>query len=379
MRTYQIFKRPVVWTQGLKRGDISFDNTHIVSRTKKSLALEKTLAETKDAISGVIYKQMDNYDLSALVKGLVRNKTGIYPTNGKLKMHEMFITFENEILGQVSKSGKNKRVLKGFNIAEFPGHFISAILDLEKVKDFIYDWVAQSYLTREDEESSILKPDTKLFTEYRDRWLMNLDEGINGDLMDLNILKYYKDYFADEERKVHLATADGGMSVVGNYNEQERVHFGLIAGEIYAAMCSLRPNGVFILKIFSTFENTTWGMIHTLRYMFKRVLMHKPYTSRDRNDEKYVVCIGFRGINEDAMRILLDIVNGVKAGAYPLVGKTKSSQSAIDTMLTKSHEYNALFVKKEILRLNYLERIINAKRKNGSDRKRAEIYMRKYY
>lgn len=226
----------------------------------------------------------NRFDVSTIVKFML-GKKGLWPTNGEMKMHEILMTHKN-----LTKT----RFLKTFSLAEFPGHFVSALINFSEKNKIKLKWVAQSLLP-EDEASEVLQPDKILYEKFKENWLVG--KNIDGDLTNPKVIKYYEKEF--EKSKVDLVTADGGIPVSGkDYDRQEELHYNLIAGEILGALISLKKGGSFVLKIFSISTKTTESLIYLLRMSFDEVKITKPYTSRDRNDEKYIIAYGFIGKNK---------------------------------------------------------------------------------
>lgn len=89
-----------------------------------------------------------------------------------------------------------------------------------------------------------------------------------------------------------LITADGSYDWDDdNYQEQEG--YQLILGEIIAALRVQNKDGNFVLKVFETFTIPSIKMIYLLSSFYKETYVYKPFTSRQSNSEKYIVCKGF--------------------------------------------------------------------------------------
>jgi 23S rRNA U2552 (ribose-2'-O)-methylase RlmE/FtsJ len=116
-----------------------------------------------------------------------------------------------------------------------------------------------------------------------------------------------------------LVTADGGF-VWTNENYQEQEAYRLILGEIVTALRTQKKGGAFVLKIFETFTNTTVKLLMLLTAFYDSVVVHKPFTSRPSNSERYVVCMGFRGAAAKDIELLeqgLEKINDEEVhGAY---------------------------------------------------------------
>lgn len=115
----------------------------------------------------------------------------------------------------------------------------------------------------------------------------------NGDITNFkNILRFSKDI-----GKVSLVTGDGGFDVSDDYDSQETCSYPLIFSEVYMGLLLLEEGGVFICKIFDTFQKDTLSLLAILHQCFQQIIFHKPCMSRSSNSEKYVVCLKYRGPN----------------------------------------------------------------------------------
>jgi len=178
--------------------------------------------------------------------------------------------------------------IKSFHFAEGPGGFIEAI-------DYIRCNDADTYngMTLVD-ETNINIPGwkkSKFVLSKLDN--VHLENGIrnNGNLFDLdNLWDIYERY----KGTINLVTADGGFDFSIDFNKQEILSTKLIFCEICFAVAVQKKGGTFILKIFDIFLQATIDILYILSYLYEKVYICKPHTSRSANSEKYVVCKGFK-------------------------------------------------------------------------------------
>ena len=97
--------------------------------------------------------------------------------------------------------------------------------------------------------------------------------------------------------KVDLITADGGIDndAAPQLTEQNSSH--LLAAEILLAFDLQNEGGTFIVKVFGLRYHITLQLIAILSHVYEEVSIINPFTSRSVNDERYVVCKGFRSKN----------------------------------------------------------------------------------
>lgn len=90
-----------------------------------------------------------------------------------------------------------------------------------------------------------------------------------------------------------IITADGGFDFSVDFNNQESNMTRLLFAQICFAIAMQKTNGVFVLKIFDCFNESTVDMLYILSAFYKKVYITKPKTSRYANSEKYIVCKDF--------------------------------------------------------------------------------------
>lgn len=96
--------------------------------------------------------------------------------------------------------------------------------------------------------------------------------------------------------KVDIVCADGGMDIRGmkiNENLQSLISFHLIFCEFMYAISCLNNGGVFVCKLFDTFDDLTAQALMAISLYFDEILITKPRESREVNSERYLVCKGF--------------------------------------------------------------------------------------
>lgn len=100
-------------------------------------------------------------------------------------------------------------------------------------------------------------------------------------------------------KRMDFISADGRNDISSDKLKDEEMYvYKLIFTEIiYALTCQAR-GGTFVLKIFDMFTDLTVNFINYLVYSYETVYVTKPHTSRGANSEKYLVCINFKGIDE---------------------------------------------------------------------------------
>lgn len=119
-----------------------------------------------------------------------------------------------------------------------------------------------------------------------------------GDINNVENVEYIRDLLPNKE--CFLVTSDGGFDEGNEFNNKEQLHYYLILNEIYASIVLQKTGGNFILKVFDIFTNTSINLLYLLNCVYDTVYIYKPNTSRPTNSEKYVICKGFKELNDKA-------------------------------------------------------------------------------
>ena len=96
--------------------------------------------------------------------------------------------------------------------------------------------------------------------------------------------------------KADLITADGAYTHDKVYNYEEIVNYKIFFGEIAAAILNQKLGGTFVIKIFDILTNVTRQMLLLLNHYWSEIFITKPDFSRPASSEKYVICLGFKGV-----------------------------------------------------------------------------------
>ena len=245
-------------------------------------------------------------NLSACVKYRINKIKNKSITNGYMKMSEMCRRQHEELFGR-------KKTIKGLFLAEYPGYFSKAVVDYlgslsPKVR---FSYLIQSL------DPNIHEPALKASEELQaifDKFSINID-GNDGDLTNTKNLRQYIDLFTDINNKVNLVISDGGVPIGEEFGNQEEIHYSLFLGEIVVAINALKRDGSFMIKMYHLSTLTSYSMLLILHSLFREVNLHKPKTSRSRNDEKYIICSGFKSSQLSTITdIILEFIDKLAKG-----------------------------------------------------------------
>jgi len=72
-------------------------------------------------------------------------------------------------------------------------------------------------------------------------------------------------------------------------------NYRLLVNEIYGGIRLVKEDGVFVIKIFTIYTDAMVNLIYLVTSCFDKIYIIKPVTSSNVLDERYLVCVGFRG------------------------------------------------------------------------------------
>lgn len=210
------------------------------------------------------------------------------------KMIEML-----DILQFFDRLPKGTQRLRSAHVAEGPGGFIEAFLDRASARRIHV--VKSSAMTLKPTNNHI--PGwrrTYSFLQKHPEVKIHYGSDNTGDLYKIENQKSFIQ-FSD---KVLLFTGDGGFDFSVDYEHQEKSVFPLLVASALIGIQVLQVDGVFVLKLFDLFSESTQLLIRTITVCFKEWTLYKPATSRPCNSERYLVCRGFRRIVGPSLKVL---------------------------------------------------------------------------
>ena len=150
------------------------------------------------------------------------------------------------------------------------------------------------------------KKSRRIFKECNN-YTISYGKDDTGDIYNVENIKYFAKLFS--EKKADLVTGDGGFDFSDDYSNQEVLAFRLIFCEIVAGLSILKIGGNMVIKLFDLFHYASIDIVYTLSYYFDKLHIVKPFTSRSAKSEKYIVCKSFRGISNDELNSLYNIID----------------------------------------------------------------------
>jgi 23S rRNA U2552 (ribose-2'-O)-methylase RlmE/FtsJ len=193
--------------------------------------------------------------------------------------------------------------IKTAHIAEGPGGFIESFLN--KRKPIIDDINAITLKSDKKEVPGWRKG--KYFIDRNPNITINYGADNTGNIYNIKNILHFTNYVG--KNSCQFVTADGGFDYSIDFNKQEQLSYRLIFCEVVIAMSVQKEGGIFILKIFDSCTNFTVKIMWLLSCIYEKLIITKPFTSRQANSEKYLVALNFRGIDTNYLFKLYNLVN----------------------------------------------------------------------
>ncbi len=337
MSYYRINKQHLTITTNnikLKIDRNEHNNEPFLSQTiAKSLTIVKNKINTYPARWDTFKKISNPYEY--IHSNIPKYKT---PISEYTPVSRAFFKFV-EIYYQNSLNDFLPQSIKSFHLAEGPGGFIEAINFVRRNRSDTYHGI-----TLIDHDLNIPNWNKlKTIIGTQDNIIIENGADEKGDLFNPDNYTYLCAIYSGT---VDLITADGGFDFSINFNDQENQALRLIFTELMYAFMLQKNGGVFILKMFDTFQKSSVDILYLLSNFYEKITVVKPNTSRYANSEKYIVCKNFNYENKD-----IDLINKKLYNILYVMNNIDFNNNYISSIL--DIKYN-LFFKNQIEELNII-------------------------
>lgn len=258
--------------------------------------------------------------------------------------------------------------LKTFHLAEGPGGFIEALVDMRSASastSATMNARSDEYIgmTILDDVSDPNIPAWKKSQRFlNDNPNVRVELGVDGtgDILSLANFRYCcKTY----RSSMDMITGDGGFDFSIDFNSQENHITKLLFGQVVYALSMQKRGGSFILKVFDCFMQHTLDILAILSSFYEKVYITKPQTSRYANSEKYIVCKGFLFPMTVEFENQLDTAfSHMLSSEQPYIKRFLNVPLSL-TFLSRMEEYNAIFGQQQIENIYYTLSLIDNKNK----------------
>lgn len=262
----------------------------------------------------------------------------------------------------------NKSAIRTFHLAEGPGGFIEAMVNLRKNRNDLYVGMTildDSSVDHSHNDTNI--PGWKKSDHFiRSNPNVRIETGADGtgNILSLENLIHCRELYGSS---MDFITADGGFDFSADFNQQETNIASLLFAQMCYAICLQKQGGHFVLKLFDTFMEHTLDILYILSSVYKKVYITKPQTSRYANSEKYLVCKNFIFPND------VHMFPYIKAAFQKMIDKSYQKLHIsrflgnlnISTFfLYRIEEYNAIFGQQQIENIYQTIILIETKNKH---------------
>ena len=176
--------------------------------------------------------------------------------------------------------------INSFHLAEGPGGFIEALVELRKNKNDKYYGITL-------QQNTIGVPGWNKATNFMNKHKnVYIENGLDntGNLYHFENLQYCFEKYGNT---MDFITGDGGFDFSVDFNEQENDATRLLFSQMCFAISLQKKGGTFILKFFDMLNTATIDLVYLLNLFYDQCYISKPCTSRSGNSERYLICKNF--------------------------------------------------------------------------------------
>ena len=216
------------------------------------------------------------------------------------------------VLEYFERLPKNCSKLRTAHVAEGPGGFIQAFLDLaERNKKHVGQCTAMTLKPTDSHVPGWRR--AAAYLHHHREIKLHYGEDNTGDVYQIA----NQDSFVTTAGPVSLFTADGGFDFSLDYSIQEQRVFHLLLCSATIGLRVLASDGCMILKFFDMFSESTQALLILLGRCFREWQLYKPSLSRPCNSERYFLGRGFKGCTPALRKLLLHLQRESLYGRYP--------------------------------------------------------------
>lgn len=237
-----------------------------------------------------IYYNFARYEIRDYIE---QHMNGEMVTNAWVKMYELLsVAVNNTFLTE-------NPVIKTFHMCELPGAFIAATNHFIKTNSTAkFEWTAQSLFDKSNVK--MIDDQYGLYQNNKDNYDFGSTQ--NGDLINKKNVVYYIDKYKDVN--FGIITSDCGECKEENIQMKEDQMWSL---QWHQFIIGMNLKTIFyICKLYSAYNENTMKLIMLATLFFKRVKLHRPFTTKIESDEMYLVC-KFPKENYGVARQLIDL------------------------------------------------------------------------
>eukprot|EP01006_Ploeotia_vitrea_P025821 TRINITY_DN58715_c0_g1_i1.p1 TRINITY_DN58715_c0_g1~~TRINITY_DN58715_c0_g1_i1.p1 ORF type:complete len:957 (-),score=73.68 TRINITY_DN58715_c0_g1_i1:850-3477(-) len=239
------------------------------------------------------------------VVNVVQKRCGMeIPSTAWCKAYELLHHFSEVLLHPLPTGRSGSPTVYSLHLCEAPGGFITAINHYLKTKSqesVDFDWMGVTMNLKDEPAENGIHDEFGLMSETSTRWIVGTDDQRSGDITKIATIQYVWEQLG-EENYINIITADGCIDVVQNATQWNEDMFRLVYAEVICALGCLSVGRSLILKVYSLTEHCNWiCLVYLLHCLFENVHFTKPVSSKPCDAEKYLVCTGYKGIDQKVL------------------------------------------------------------------------------
>ncbi|EDV27618.1 uncharacterized protein TRIADDRAFT_53500 [Trichoplax adhaerens] len=187
--------------------------------------------------------------------------------------------------------------LSSLHLCEGPGAFMTSFNHYLKshYPHLPWQWLAMTlnpYYEGNKDGSTIT--DNRLISKTLSHWNFGRDN--SGNILHRHNMTFLVESLS-QWPSIRLVTADGSIDCSDRPGQQEAIVSPILYCETLTALRILTKDGVYVLKMFTSFQHRSICLIYLLLNVFQEVKAIKPSCSKSGNSEVYIICIGYIGFN----------------------------------------------------------------------------------
>lgn len=245
-----------------------------------------------------------------------------------------------------------------FHLAEGPGGFIEALVNIRSNKDDIYYGMTILEYSSDDNIPAWKK--SEHFLNNNPNVIIENGQDGTGNILSISNFIHCNNKYASS---MDIITADGGFDFSLDFNNQENNISRLLFGQVCYALIMQKHGGSFILKVFDCFSQHTIDILYILSAFYEKVYITKPQTSRYANSEKYIVCKNFKYYSNSTFYSFLYVAFSNMLSSTLNISRFINIKIPC-LFITKIEEYNAIFGQQQIENIYHTLLLIENKNKN---------------
>lgn len=256
-----------------------------------------------------------------------------------------------EIINTFGLHFNTKQAIRTFHLAEGPGGFIEAILNVRKNPNDSY--IGITLMDDKNDPNIPAWKKTDIFLRNNKNVFIEYGADNTGNILSLENLIGCKEKY---KSSMEFITADGGFDFSIDFNKQEMNIAKLLFAQVCYAITMQKKDGCFVLKIFDCFMQHSTDILYILSSFYNKVYMMKPNTSRHANSEKYIVCKEFMYSSCDSFFPYIHnaFSKMMTSNDAPNLNVSRFLNIQIPLYYSsKVEEYNAIFGQQQIENIHY--------------------------